>query len=222
MKADLKLNKDEVLVVQDFTNIALSKGNRQCLCCCLYSSKPGTEKIKGNYITYTAPDQETKNDIRFVVGAWMRLIRDYLLGFNTIQIWSDGGPKHFKITACLVFFSAVQTTLVGKKVVYHFFPSYHGHSVCDGMASHLKKKLKTELMDKNMWIDSSEDLLKIFDRIKEYENYLVDLDSSKHTCQTLHGIRSFHMFTFSRSGKIKCFKTSEDTVHSKKVNPGDL
>jgi hypothetical protein len=143
MKADLKKNEDKVMVVQDFTNISLSKGNRQCLCFCLYYSYE--DKIKANYITYTAPDQDTKNDIRFVVGAWKKLILDYLLGFESILIWSDGGPKHFKITACMIFFAAIQTSLVGKKVEYHFFPSYHGHSVCDGMASHLKKKTQNRV-----------------------------------------------------------------------------
>jgi hypothetical protein len=72
-----------------------------------------------------------------------------------------------------------------------------------------------------MWIDNSEDLLKIFDRVQDYDNYLVDLEEN-HTCKTLDRIRSYHKFTFSKSGKIKCFDTSDDTEYSDKVDPNDL
>jgi hypothetical protein len=105
LKMKNELKEDEVIVVQDFTNVELSSSSRQTLCICLYTKKE--DKIETNYFTFVAPESSVKNDIKFVVSAWLQLI-NHIQSYKSINIWSDGGSKHFKITACLIFFAALQ------------------------------------------------------------------------------------------------------------------
>jgi len=84
---------------------------------------------------------ETKNNIDFVVAVWKHMLdNNFFKDFSKALVFSDGGPKHFKITANMSFFAAVQDQLQ-KTVEYFFFESNHGHSVCDAVASHAKKRL---------------------------------------------------------------------------------
>jgi hypothetical protein len=194
MKDSLK--PGEVIVVQDFTKIDISSSSRQCFCICIYSKEE--EKIKRRYLTFLGATQKVKNDIRFVVSSWLRLIsQEFFQSFENIQIWSDGGPKHFKITAALIFFCVLQLE-TKKKFTYNFFTSYHGHSVCDAMASHIKKKLIKETLNYDLYIDSSEELISIMNQIEGYENKIIDIDEEKQTCGTLKGIRKYHKFQFKK------------------------
>jgi hypothetical protein len=118
LKMKNELKEDEVIVVQDFTNVELSSSSRQTLCICLYTKKE--DKIETNYFTFVAPESSVKNDIKFVVSAWLQLI-NHIQSYKSINIWSDGGSKHFKITACLIFFAALQDLLKKQDYLQFFF-----------------------------------------------------------------------------------------------------
>ena len=48
---------------------------------------------------------------------------------ETVIIWSDGDPKHFKISANICFILSLQQAQPEINWSYNFFPSYHGCSV---------------------------------------------------------------------------------------------
>jgi hypothetical protein len=208
---------DEILVVQDFTCVEFSSSNRQVMCICLYTKEE--EEIISRYITFVAKSSDDKNDIKFVVAAWIQMVLQGIFEpYKSIEIWSDGGPKHFKITASIVFFGTLQNYF-NKKITYNFFTSYHGHSVCDTMASHMKRKLRTEMIKWDLFINTSEELLEIINKINGYENHIIDFEGviQDTKCGTLHGIRRYHKFKFDEE-KIYCFSLSEKKSADKEVS----
>ena len=68
---------------------------------------------------------------------------------NTLHIWSDGGPKHFKISSCIYYFSTLRHKH-NINISYHFYQSYHGHNGCDASASHAKKRINISQRDKDI------------------------------------------------------------------------
>jgi len=62
-----------------------------------------------------------------------------------IDIFNDGGPKHFKLTGYLAHMSAVSAALTQqqrpKTITQHYFASYHGSGPADAVASHIKRKI---------------------------------------------------------------------------------
>jgi hypothetical protein len=58
---------------------------------------------------YFVGKSENKNDISFVVGAWKVLLEENTFqSITTVNIWSDGGPKHFKISSNMKFLATLQ------------------------------------------------------------------------------------------------------------------
>jgi hypothetical protein len=61
-----------------------------------------------------------KNIVDFVVACWEYLLKSedfFLKYFDTIIIWSDGGGKHFKQSACMEYFATVQSRLQNTKII---------------------------------------------------------------------------------------------------------
>ena len=68
-----------------------------------------------------------KNYIAFVVGCWKVLLEENQFdGMENIKIWSDGGPKYFKISANIRFLLSLQQAQPEIDWSYNFFPFYHG------------------------------------------------------------------------------------------------
>eukprot|EP00808_Paulinella_micropora_P026550 g82306.t1 len=51
-----------------------------------------------------------------------------------VDIFSDGGPNHFKISSTIAFFSTLKAKY-NLMLRWFFFASYHGSSLCDGHAA---------------------------------------------------------------------------------------
>ena len=81
-----------------------------------------------------------KNDYHYVATVWFRLFLsyDYLRGFHTIHVFSDGGPHHFKTRFCQFLFHFCSYTY-SVDIHHHFFASHHGHSIADGHAGIIKQ-----------------------------------------------------------------------------------
>jgi len=129
--------------------------------------------------------------------------------FDEISIWSDGGPKHFKITACMSLFSFLQSHSK-KKIVYNFFESHHGHSVCDGVAKHAKEKLQNHQRHEQEPVKTSSRISELVNEIRNHQAHVapscqVDLRKFK----TFTTIRSFHCFKFA-VGKVTGWDNSTD------------
>src|SRR6185312_4603303 len=86
------------------------------------------------------------NDYYFVNAVWDKLIHMKLLNeFDSIDIWSDGGPHHFKTRYCQYMWHLISTIHFNQKpITHHFFASYHGHSLCDSHAAADKQVIKRE------------------------------------------------------------------------------
>jgi len=142
---DLLTNPSYRLVVQDFNQQhATTSLQTQILTLVVYAAPKG--KLERHYFNYFLPTDQSNN-----VTAVIACHRDFF--FNTsneimssathIDIFNDGGPKHFKLTAYLAHMSAVSENLGKKKktLVQHYFASYHGSGPADAVASHMKRKL---------------------------------------------------------------------------------
>ena len=98
-----------ILITQDFTQLELEGSFVQDLIICKYSHKKGAKDgLEREYVHFVGKIG-TKNDISFVVGSWMVLLQsNWFDGIEDIYIWSDGGPKHFKISSNMKFLLALQ------------------------------------------------------------------------------------------------------------------
>ena len=74
-----------------------------------------------------------------------------------IPVWSDGGPHHFKVSSTMVCFSQLGAKYK-KQVEYNFFPPYYGHSVCDTVASHAKRKIKSKARELNLYLHQANEV----------------------------------------------------------------
>ena len=97
-----------------------------------------------------------KNDVSFVAGAWKALLdSNWFNEIKTVKIWSDGGPKHFKISANMKLLLTIQHVTPSVDWWYNFFGAYHGCSVCDGVAAQAKASLINSMRDNQMAIRTS-------------------------------------------------------------------
>ena len=144
-KREIAQNKNSnwVIIVQDFTQLQVQSTFYQDLIICIYFLDPTASDLLGRkYLHFVAPSSETKNYCRFVFATWKKFIQEEEL--DKIPFWfvfSDGGPKHFKLTATVNFFGFLQN-LLNVNIEYNFFESNHGHSTCDAIVSQAKKKLE--------------------------------------------------------------------------------
>jgi hypothetical protein len=127
------------LVTQDFTQVVFEEGFVQTLIVCIYTydkaSKDGLQRTYRHFVG----DIAEKNDVSFVIECWKILLDEKRFnGLETVFIWSDGGPKHFKISANIRFILSLQQAQPEIDWNYNFFPPYHRCSVCDEVASHIK------------------------------------------------------------------------------------
>jgi hypothetical protein len=88
-----------------------------------------------------------KNDYHFVLHAWLKLFMDYHINdrFDIINIWTDGGPHHFKTRYCQWMWHWLSMNRFSNKpIIHNFFASYHGHSLADSHAAAIKKVLRSQ------------------------------------------------------------------------------
>ncbi len=91
--------------------------------------------------------ESNKNDYHFVLTVWLLLFHYKKLNdhFDSIEVWSDGGPHHFKTRYCQWMWHWLSTQKFNnKRISHHFFASYHGHSLADAHAASIKRLIRTE------------------------------------------------------------------------------
>ena len=212
------LQPEDIIVVQDFTQIELSpNGSLQDFILVLYRrTKPGGS-LERLYYHYVGGDHQ-KNDFHFVKGCWLDLMDRLTLYANSnIQIWSDGGRKHFKQTGQIRFWSELQDDLRKSNITiqYNFYASYHGHNACDAVASHAKSAIKKYQLNFAIPVNNQSDVVGV----------LANMPSSivmKAICglgkppkvPTFKGISRYHCFRFPAHGKIIAHRTSLTSVQS--------
>ena len=131
------------IIVQDFSALDTTKKcqTNEDLIITVYKHDASAEDGLCRAYLYYVGEKKTKNNVDFVISAWKKLKEDKILEkIDNIHIWSDGGPKHFTMSAniyyCFIFSTFMQVT-------YYFFASYHGASACDTAAFYTKRKINT-------------------------------------------------------------------------------
>jgi transposase len=225
-KQNIQSGKDSttVLVTQDFTQLELEGSFVQDLILCKYSyNKDSKDKLDREYRHFIGEIGD-KNGINFVTGAWLALVKaNWFNGATVVKIWSDGGPKHFKISSNRKFLLALQHGFPEIEWIYNFFVSYHGCSICDGVAAHAKGKLNRTMRDSQTAIRTIPEAVETIGDLENHVASTVTLTSNDFSTRTLHGIKSFHKFTADKEKKvINAFETSQKIIPLKQFCPQDF
>lgn len=141
-----RLKNGECLVCMDFSPYSgnyvrlrtMSEAMSSVQCLHLVAFKKSDGKITKQYFDYFGDES---NDIYFV----RHVLTDLVGKFNNEnivirQIFSDGGPKHFRTRRSLGFV-LVELALIANyslPVTWHFFCANHGKSECDSRAAVVK------------------------------------------------------------------------------------
>jgi len=191
--------RNVLIVVQDFTQLQLQGTFYQDFIVVFQEfDQEEASKLKTRMHHFVAPTTNTKNDGTFVIRVWLHMINEgWFYRYDTIEIFSDGAGKHFKTTAIMNFFAFMQMFLK-KCIIYHFFESNHGHSVCDAAASHVKKAINVFQRDKGEAVRVPPQVVDVANGIKNHDAMIAPIqpDIIFPEFDTFHGIRKLRKFTF--------------------------
>eukprot|EP00732_Lithocolla_globosa_P002254 Lithocolla_globosa_v1_NODE_1429_length_2580_cov_31.909307.p1 type:complete len:642 gc:universal NODE_1429_length_2580_cov_31.909307:1952-27(-) len=166
-------------------------------------------KIKSETYDFFSETEE-KDDFHYVRSCWLWLLNETneLDDFHTIRVWSDGGPKHFKIRRTIFFFSVLQEKY-GKKFIWNFFQSCHGKGPCDGHTGVIKKKLKLEAKKQNP-VMTDYDMYEFAKEHVKSQSFWLEVDHKQdYDCKTFKdGIKKYFEFSFDGIGEILCRERS--------------
>ena len=161
------------------------------------------------------------NDLRAVVAALRQLLRHYVFNhgcFDCVDLFSDGGPKHFKNCAAIhndALFAFLLHSL-GFNFTHHFFASNHGSGACDADASHFKIQLHNWARSHEKRITAVEELVEHI-KVKYLTASILEIPedlskiSAKDGFPKLKGIRhGYHCFKYGERGVAYAWHTSYD------------
>eukprot|EP00734_Pompholyxophrys_sp_LG126_P000261 Pompholyxophrys_sp_v1_NODE_77_length_2346_cov_4.460733.p2 type:complete len:140 gc:universal NODE_77_length_2346_cov_4.460733:772-1191(+) len=110
LRKDLnEVSDTKVVIFHDFTQVQVQNTFFQDLILVIYLAGG---RLK--YFHYVGETSNTKNNINFVTAAWHNLLttKNVFDGMRRVVIWSDGGPKHFRISACMQFFNFLKKNVL--------------------------------------------------------------------------------------------------------------
>jgi len=135
--------------IYEYPNIGESTSNshtvQDCIVVLEFIGDDGQHRRQ--YLDFTCDIKGiNKNDYFFVHAVWQRLFQLKVFDqFDSLEIWSDGGPHHFKTRYCQWMWHHLSTIYFkGKRITHNFFASYHGHSLADSHAGRVKQVIKSE------------------------------------------------------------------------------
>jgi len=187
------------LIVQDFNQQQSNSLEMQVLSIVLYEASNGS--INRHYYHYLLPPG-VKNDILAVIACHRLFFKEPLVQqANELSFWSDGWPKHFKLTANLAHMWALAASMPHTKITLNFFASYHGSGPSDAAAAHLSRAIKNETRNCH-WVGNDVD--EVAARLREITDpattqispVSVPADLQKVSIETAHGMKKSHKFTF--------------------------
>lgn len=187
-------------------------GILQCFHCCIISKKGGT--VHREYYDFFSQD---KHNTRFTETALRRLIKidDCPLNSSTcqkIEVWSDGGPTDMKTKRNIAFVTTYFPGLIADKkkakkapaVTYNFYSPYHGKSICDAHAAHVKHAIKTEAKNNQILIGPEDMAATATKSVKHTTGFCISVD-----CNLLKLVADFNKpvvdncYCFSSKGVIR-------------------
>jgi hypothetical protein len=187
-----------MIVLHDFTQLNPQTGfNQDMIITLLTYDANAPDKIRRQYRHFVG-EQNDKNDVFFVIAVWEHMLNNGVIGNNirNIEIWSDGGGKHFKLKEAMYYFSTMKQRH-NKQITYNFYQSYHGHNACDAAASHSKKRITNQQRDTNKPIYTSTDLATAINTLNNHTAQTVPkITKTKMNVSKMKGIKSYYKFTF--------------------------
>eukprot|EP01116_Phalansterium_solitarium_P006201 TRINITY_DN184_c0_g1_i9.p1 TRINITY_DN184_c0_g1~~TRINITY_DN184_c0_g1_i9.p1 ORF type:complete len:401 (+),score=55.59 TRINITY_DN184_c0_g1_i9:306-1508(+) len=156
--------------------------------------------LQYKYLDYVSEDhQDTAPFVRHV---WYLLLADpFMRAFAEIDIWSDGGPHHYKVNETFGYMAEL-AVILNKTIRWHFFPSYHGKGPCDGHTGLWKQRARERLRENPVPLASAAALKPIIEslsntacRVLETINREKNADSWQ---PNIYGMKSYHEFHFSK------------------------
>ena len=202
---------DSCVVVHDFAQIKADNSFVQCLLIFVYWKPQDQPTVKRLCYCYLPPTMRESNDIDFVKAAWNHFIDlAAIKGFKTFNIWSDGGPKHFKIAENIRFFYQLAINK-SKKIFYNFFESYHGEGVCDGSAAKLNAAIRDTQQHQRIIINTVELYAQHMKKWWNIVTMLDDIPRGDQRIKRLKGIKSIYRLDLNQKTWIWGYKDSAMT-----------
>eukprot|EP00808_Paulinella_micropora_P010298 g60325.t1 len=123
LRRELKSGGGKVVLIIDFTKFAMGNENRaiDLVFVCFYWNVTA-QCVEWEYIDVVCEGSR-------------RSLRRRQTTLRGVDIFSDGGPNHFKISSTIAFFSTLKAKYNLIRLRWFFFASYHGSSLCDGHAA---------------------------------------------------------------------------------------
>lgn len=200
----LELQQNACLIIMDFSKFYTENGKVSDLILVLYQKNVETNKLEWKYLDHFAME---KQSFSFVKAVWLQLFDSQELEcFDSIYIWSDGGPQHFKIKKTIQFFSYCRISS-HKHITYNFFASGHGHSMCDSHTGVGKQKL---LREERSQQQQTKGLQQVASSFAELDKTSVVSMNSIEDANLIakgmsEGIKKYHEFYFLlEPGKVAC------------------
>eukprot|EP00808_Paulinella_micropora_P030230 g72972.t1 len=145
LRRELKSGGEKAVLIIDFTKFAMGNENRaiDLVFVCFYWNVTA-QCVEWEYIDVVCEgSEEVKNNFAYVHEAFLkaceRIQKIVAEKANStlrgVDIFSDGGPNHFKISSTIAFFSTLKAKYNLIRLRWFFFASYHGSSLCDGHAA---------------------------------------------------------------------------------------
>jgi len=210
-------SQNTMILLQDFTQLEPQSGfNQDMIITILTYNEHEVDKIKRDYYHFVGEQGDT-NDIYFVITVWEHMFKTKIIPDNitNIEIWSDGGPKHFKQKKTMYYFSTLQQKYQ-KTITYHFYQSYHGHNSCDAAAAHAKNAINLQQRDTNIPSYTAQDLCNSINTVNHHHAQQVPPINKPHIkVSKLDGIKSFFMYKFPAPGVVHAYETSASKQPSK-------
>jgi hypothetical protein len=205
------LSKDEILIVMDFTSAAVPYAKSQSLFVNDLIITIYSEGGRHDWINYMSTS-DNKQMYAYVEGSLHDFFSTYIPeNIKKVYVFSDGGPHHFKIWKSVNMFHYL-VKLYEIPVEYHFFESYHGSSLCDGHAAHIKKAIRYLIRDgtKITELDVLMEKLKRLDLKNATFEKMCVLETSLITeLKKVKGLKKMYKFVYDGSSITIYAKSSE-------------
>jgi len=213
------------LVIQDFNQQhATTSLQTQVLTLVAYGAPSGS--LERHYFNYFLPIAQS-NNLAAVIAChrdfFMNPANTFISTASRLDIFNDGGPKHFKLTGYLAHMAAVSEYLLphSKTIVQHYFASYHGSGPADAVASHMKRKLRNIRANYRHNPKTVQEMAQLCSQIANTDKSAAIAMPSEllHEervvqIQTIAGIRSYHKATFAPNKTVSLWVDSSATSPS--------
>jgi len=212
---------NRVVAVQDFSTFFIDKGAIPVLIVTLYTYDPvALDHLMRKYCYIMPTTDRTrprmKNNTAFVAAAWNKLFAtEYTftdMQWNRLDIFSDGGPKHFKTTAHVHYWCRVKQQLGHDHTIrYTFFAPHHGENVCDAASHHAQTVQRSYEADHGP-LRVNEDFGNLEQLGASREFFFIERPAARYLrkFKTLAGIKQYFVMQFIDWRTVRCWGSAQE------------